>query len=173
MNRQQKETTVADLKQLLGTAQATFLVNYKGMDVHLLQGLRRKLRTDGGTLKVTKATLMRIAAKDIPGTETFAQSCKDQVGLVFAKSDISLIAKQLFIFAKEHQNLKVVAGFYESKLLSPQELAFLASLPSREVLIAQLLGTMQAPVTSFVRVLHLLIARLVYVLKQIEEKQPN
>ena len=71
MNRQQKETAIADLKQMLAASQGTFLVNYKGMNVPLLQDLRKSLRTDGGTLKVTKATLMRLAAKDLPGADSF------------------------------------------------------------------------------------------------------
>lgn len=166
-----KEAVITDLRRMMTDAQATVLINYKGMDVPVLQGLRRSLRVDGNTLKVTKATLMRRAAQDIAGADAFAESFKDQVGLVFVQKDISSAAKQLVSYAKEHASLKIIAGFYESKVLSKQELDFLASLPSREVLLGQLLGTMQAPISSFVRVLHLLIARLVYVLKQIETQQ--
>lgn len=171
MKRQHKEAVITDLERMMTEAQATFLINYKGMNVPLLQGLRRNLRADGNTLKVTKATLMRRAAKNIAGSDSFAESFKDQVGLVFVQKDVSGVAKQLVSYAKEHEALKIIAGFYESKMLTKQELNFLASLPSREVLIGQLLGTMQAPITSFVRVLHLLIARLVFVLKQIETQQ--
>ncbi len=171
MNRQQKEALISNLQQMMSDAQATFLVNYKGMPVPVLQRLRRNLRKDGSNLKVAKATLMRLAAKSIAGSDAFAESFKDQVGLVFVKKDISSAAKQLTTFAKEHEALKIIAGFYEARLLSKQELEFIASLPSREVLIAQLLGTMQAPITNFTRILYLLIARLVIVLKQIEAQK--
>ena len=171
MNRQQKEAEIADLRQMMSEAQATFLINYKGMSVPLLQGLRKNLRQEGGKLKVAKATLMQIAAKDIAGAGEFSQTFKDQVGLVFAKNDVSALAKQLVNYAKANEAMKIIAGFYESKMLTQQDLQMLASLPSREVLLAQLLGTMQAPTASFVRVLHLLIARLVYALKKIEEQQ--
>ena len=114
---------------------------------------------------------MRRASKDIAGSEAFSPFFKDQVGLIFAEKEVSGIAKQLSTFAKEHAALKIIAGFYQSRVLSSQDLAVLASLPSREVLLAQLCGTLQAPTASLVRLLHLLIARLVYVLKGIEEKQ--
>ena len=171
MNRQQKSNVISDLQRMVSESQAMFLINYKGMSVSLLQGLRKNLRTDGSKLRIAKASLMYRATQELPGVEQFSENLKDQIGIVFVKSDISGTAKHLVTYAKEHANLTIVAGYYESKILSSQDLAFLASLPSREVLLAQLAGTMQAPITSFVRVLHLLIARLAYVLKEIENKQ--
>jgi large subunit ribosomal protein L10 len=171
MNRQQKEHVITDIHHMMVGNQAIFLVNYKGLSVPALQQLRRNLRTNGGKFKVAKATLMQRAAQDIAGAAPFAESFKDQVGLVFVHKDVSDVAKQLRTFSQENESLKILAGFYESKVLSKQEIEFLASLPSREVLIAQLLGTMQAPMSATVRVLHLLIARLVIVLKEIEKKQ--
>jgi large subunit ribosomal protein L10 len=171
MNRQQKEQIVADLRQMMTDAQATFLVNYKGLSVASLQQLRKNLRAGGSKFQVAKATLMQKAAQSIDGAGNFSESFKDQVGLVFTKDDVSCAAKQLIAFAQENQSLKVIAGFYEARMLSNQELNFLATLPSRDVLIAQLLGTMQAPMTATVRILYLLIARLVIVLKEIEKKQ--
>lgn len=171
MKRQQKEIVISDLRRMMTEAQATFLVNYQGMSVPLLQGFRKNLRSGGSKFKVAKATLMKIAASDLQGSKTFSDSFKDQVGLVFVDKDVSGAAKQLVSYAKDHEALKIIAGYYESKLLSKQELMFLASLPSKEVLIAQLLGTMQAPVTSLVRVLHLIIAQLLYALKEIESQK--
>lgn len=171
MNRQQKEVLVTDLKRLMSDAQATFLLHYKGLDVPLLQELRKAVRKEGGSLKVAKATLMRRAAEDIDGTEEFSSLFKEQVCLVFANKDVSATAKQIVTFAKTNNILNVLAGFTEGQYLSKAEVEFFASLPPRIVLLGQLVGTMQAPMTNFVRILHLLIARLVYVLKQIEEKQ--
>lgn len=171
MNKQEKEVVINDIKQLMGESQAMFLINYKGMTVPVLQGLRKSLRGEGGRVRVAKATLMQIAARDIKGAESFAEQFKDQVGLVFVQKDVSGVAKHLVAYAKDNEKLKVLAGFYESKVLSAKDMDFLASLPSREVLLAQLLGTMQAPVTNLTRVLYLLIARLAIVLKRIEEKQ--
>lgn len=171
MNRQQKEILVTDLKRLMSDAQAMFLVHYKGLNVPLLQELRKTVRKEGGSLKVAKATLMSRAAEEIDGTEQFSSLFKDQVCLVFANKDVSSIAKQVVSFAKNNDSLRIIAGFSEAQYLSKADVEFFASLPPKEILIGQLLGTMQAPIANFVRILHLLIARLVYVLKQIEEKQ--
>lgn len=171
MNKQEKQVLIADLHQEMANAQATFLVNYKGLNVPLLQSLRKSVREDGAQVKVTKATLMRLAAKDIEGADEFAESFKEQVALVFAKNDVSATAKKIVNFSKENEALKVIAGFYQSKLLSKQELTALASLPSREVLLAQLLGTMQAPIATVTRQLGQLLTKPLYALKAIEEKK--
>lgn len=171
MNRQQKEAIISDLKQQMMAAQATFLVNYKGLSVSLLQGLRKNLRSDGGTFKVTKATFMQRAAQDIAGADTFAELFKDQVGLVFASKDVPATAKHLATFAKNNEALKIIAGFYEAKLLSKSDLDFLASLPPKNVLIGQLLGTLQAPATNLVRLLNQVTTKLVCTVKEIEKQQ--
>ena len=174
MNRQQKEIAIADFKKLFTESQGTFLINYQGLSVALMQSLRRNIRQDGGVLKVTKARLMKKAAEglaqDITGLDSFQEKFKNQVGLVFTSKDISAIAKKLVDFSKKHEKLQIISGLFESKLLSNQEIVSLASLPSREVLLGMLAGTMNAPITGFVRLLNLLIVRLLYVLQQIKEK---
>ncbi len=173
MNKQTKIALVSDLKVLMGAAHATFLINYKGLNVAALQGLRKTVRGEGGSIKVTKASLMRIAAQDIPGSDVFAENFKEQVGLVFANNDVSAVAKELVNFSKKHTTLKVVAGFFESRLLSSAELQFLATLPSKEVLVGHFAATLQAPISGLARVLQAHIAQLAYVLKAVEEKQQN
>lgn len=171
MNKQQKEVLVADIQQAMANAQATFLINYKGLNVPLFQSLRRAVKEDGSKIKVTKATLMRLAADKVEGAGEFADSFKEQIALVFAQSDVSGVAKKLVNFSKENEALKVVAGFYQNKLLSSQDLNMLATLPSREVLLSQLLGTMQAPIATVTRQLGQLLAKPLYALKAIEEKK--
>jgi large subunit ribosomal protein L10 len=171
MNRQQKEASIAEIKQMFSTAQAAFLVKYQGLNVNLSQTLRRDLRENGGLFKITKATLMRIAAKDLVGADDFAKNFKDQIGIVFAQGDVTTIAKKLKKFSENNESLKLIAGFFEARVLSKQDIEYLASLPSREILLAQVVGTMQAPIASFVRLLNLLIVRLLYVLKKIEEEK--
>src|SRR5688572_26764440 len=151
MNRQQKSNVINDFKQLFEGSNATFLVKYQGITVNGMQILRRNLRSVNSELKVTKTTLMKIAAQDIPGSEEFRNTFKERVGLVFAKGDVSGVAKQLKNFAKENEALKILTGFFESRVLTNQEIEFLATLPSKEILLAQMLGTMQAPIASFTR----------------------
>ncbi len=179
MNRQQKEVVVSDFKKMFTESQAAFLVNYKGLSVALLQLLRKNLRESGGTLKVTKARLMKIAAQDAASVDgdrefgalnDFKSSFHDQVGLVFSAGDASSLAKALFDFSKDHEQLKVVSGFFEKKVLSSNELVALATLPSREELLSMIARAMQGPVSGLACVLNLMIVRLLYVLKQVAEQ---
>lgn len=171
MNQQQKQGVIVDIRRMFDCAEAVFLINYKGLSVSSLQLLRKNLRENNGAFKVVKASLMRLAAKDISGTVSFADEFKNQVGLVFANGDVSATAKELVSFAKNNKLFTIVAGFYESGMLAQQDVIYLASLPSREILIAQLLGTMQAPISTVARLFNMLIARIVHVLKRIEENK--
>ncbi len=170
MNRQQKETTVANFTELFDKAQASFLVKYKGINVSELQSLRGGLRENDGTLKVTKARLMKIAMKDVAGSEGFTEHLSDQVGLVFAFGEVPVIAKKLSEFAKENESFAIITGLFEDKVLDKDQIKFLATLPSRDVLFAKLMGTMQAPVTRLASTLHLSIARLLHVLQEAAAK---
>ena len=115
MNRQQKEILVTDLKRLMSDAQAMFLLHYKGLNVPLLQELRKTVRKDGANLKVAKATLMSRAAEEIDGAEQFASLFKDQVCLVFANKDVSTTAKQIVTFAKNNDSLKMLNPTSQSR----------------------------------------------------------
>lgn len=155
MKRAQKETVVADFKKLFETSQATFLVNYKGVDVPFVQSLRRELRDSGAVFKVTKARLMKIAVKDVKGAEDFGTQFKDQIGLVFVSSEeVPTAAKTIVKFSKENDALAVMSGFFESRVMSKAEVEALASLPSRDVLIATLAATLQAPIATLARALN-------------------
>lgn len=155
MNRQEKESAIKEVVELFKASEAAFVVNYKGLPVALMQALRKGLLESGSSFKVTKARLMKIAFKDFQGTEEFSANFKDQVGLVFVNKDISVVVKQLVNFSSENPALNVVSGYFESKVLDKNKIKFLASLPSREVLIAQLAGTLQAPIGYFARALQL------------------
>jgi len=171
MNRQNKTAEINDFKQLFEKSNAAFLVKYQGLTVNGMQNLRRSLREVNSELKVTKTTLMKIAAQDIAGSEAFRDQFKDQVGIVFAQGDVSGTAKKLRVFANENKQLQILTAFFESRVLNKQEIEFLATLPAKEILLAQVFATMQAPAASFVRLLNMLIVRLLYVLKRIEEQK--
>jgi large subunit ribosomal protein L10 len=171
MNRQQKEAVVAQVKSLFQESQAAFLVEYKGATVAHLQTMRRLLMKQNGSLKVTKARLMKIAADDINGIDTFKAQFTNQVGLVFASTNIAGVAKVLVDFTKDQETFKIISGFFERRVISAAQISHLASLPSREVLLAQVVGSIQAPLSSFVRVLQMMVIRLLYVLKQIAEQK--
>lgn len=150
MNRQEKEQVVADVHKMFKASEAAFLINYKGLSVQLMQTLRKQVREASGIFKVTKARLMKIASKDVAGVEAFADKFEDQVGLIFAKAEATVVAKRIVEFAKANEALTIVAGFFEARLISKEEVVALGSIPSREVLLATLVYTLQAPMVSLV-----------------------
>lgn len=172
MNRQQKESFVKLLAGDYSKSQAVFLVGFRGMTVEQLQKLRRQLRQNGGHLKVAKMTLVQrmLDAQD-SACEALTPYLKNQCALVFADKDVSSVAKALHTIAKENERLTLVAGCFESQLLSSEAIIRIASLPSREVLLAKLCGTIQAPTSNLVGLLHAHVLRTLLVLKQIEKQK--
>lgn len=171
MNRAQKEAVVAQVRDAMAQASATFLVDFQGAPVSTLQALRVQLRTQDAKMKVTKARLMKIAAQEVPGADAFAQGFEKQVGLVFAGEDVSAAAKEIVEFSKKNEAIKLLNGFFDEKVLSKEEVMYFAKLPSRQVLLGQVVGTLQAPIVSLARLFNALILRLLYVLQRIAEKK--
>lgn len=176
MNRQQKEAVVADVEKLFTESPATFLVNYKGLTVAQMQKLRRGLRAEEGSFKITKARLMKIAAQKasnkVQEFESFKEEFKEQVGLVFSQGDNTPgLAKVLTEFAKENDALEILSGLFEEKVITQDQIKQLASLPSREVLLGMLAGALQAPISGLARTLHQLPTNLAYALQQVAEKK--
>jgi large subunit ribosomal protein L10 len=173
MNRQQKEAAISTIKDLFSNNQAAFLVNYQGLTVSNLHSLRKDLRKIGGTFKVTKARLMQIATKDLQGCQDFSNQFKNQVGIVFVKQEVPAVAKTIVNFSKQNEHLNVISGFFESRTISKQEIENLASIPSKEVLLAQLMGTLQAPISALVRTLNAIATNVQSTLQQVAEKGEN
>jgi large subunit ribosomal protein L10 len=153
MNRSEKEHVVTSLKSQFSASEASFVIQYKGLTVAQLQELRKKLRAQGGTMQVAKARLIKRAVADLPVQE-LSSHCREQVALVFSKTEAAPVAKTLAEFAKEHKALSIVSGFAERKILDNKTINFLATLPSREVLLAQLCGVLKGPMAALARVLN-------------------
>lgn len=172
MNRQQKELVVQLLRERFLQSPASFIVGYKGLTVNQLQELRSKLRQRGGALKVAKARLMKLAVGDLEDSQVLTPYLKDQIGIVFTKDKSPAnIAKVLNDFAKDHEALRLVGGTVEGSFVDQSTIGRIASLPSKEVLLAQLCGTLKAPITRLVTVLDMQIVQLPLVLKQIAAKK--
>lgn len=159
MNRNQKEVLVTELHEQMVQAEAAFLVNYQGLSVLQLQKLRAVLRKEGAVMQVAKARLMIRAVRNVGGCESFVPFLKNQVGLVFAKSNAPTVAKRIVDFAKDQQSLALVSGFFESRVWSKVEVESLAALPSREVLLAQLAQVLQAPIAGLARALDQIVQK--------------
>jgi large subunit ribosomal protein L10 len=171
MNRNQKSLVIDALKDDFTQSQASFLVGIKGLTVSQVQILRKELRVRGGALRVAKARLMKRAVDGLSGVDELSPFFKDQVGLVFVHDRVAEVAKLLTDFAKQHQVFRVVVGCVDEQMVPKEKIAIIATLPSREVLLAQVCGTLKSPIANFVNVLNIQLLRLLWTLKQVGEKK--
>lgn len=171
MNRQEKASLIGLLQDDFSSSQAAFLVGYQGLTVAQLEKLRKEVRAKGGKLKVAKNRLVRRAITDIDGVCDLGGQLKNQLGVVFAGSGFTDIAKVLVTFSKEHAALNIVAGCLESELINKEKIARLATLPSREILLSQLCGTIKAPISNLVCALNMIVLKPLWALKQIEAQK--
>jgi len=148
LNLNDKKAVVAEVSAEVAKAQTLVVAEYRGIEVGDLTGLRKKARESGVYLRVLKNTLVRRAVADTP----FADLAEQMSGpLIYSFSaDPVAAAKVLHDFAKGNDKLVLKAGCYGGKVLDKAGVQALASIPSREELLAKLLGVMQAPVTGFV-----------------------
>lgn len=177
--RPEKQAIVAELKESLSNAQGIVLTGYKGFTVASDTVLRAKMREAGVTYRVVKNTMLRFAFKDL-GFEELEQYLAGTTAIAYSNDDPVAPAKILETFIKENNMadadiLTVKAGVVGGKVIDADAVKALAALPSREVLIAKLLGSMQAPISGVVNVMQGTIRNAVYVFeavrKQKEEKE--
>ncbi len=151
LNKSEKQTVVADVTAQVARSQTLALAEYRGLTVAHLDGLRKTARSSGVYLHVLKNTLARRAVAGTP----FEVASERMVGpLIYGFSeDAVAAAKVLSEFAKGNDKLIVKGGAYAGKALDAEGVKSLASIPSKEVLLAQLLGLMQSPISRIARVL--------------------
>ena len=152
LNLEQKQAVVADVAKEVAGAQAIVMVENRGMKVADMTRLRAKARASGVYLRVVKNTLVRRAVEKTP----FAALADSMVGpLAYGIGpDPVAVAKVLNDFAKGNEKFVITGGAMPGRLMSAKQVAALASLPSRDELIAKLMGTLQAPVAKLVRTLN-------------------
>ena len=146
------------------------VTQYQGMTVVELSELRSKLRAHKCEYTIVKNTLGAIALKNA-GLESFAQFFEGPTAIAIENGDPVASAKVIIDFTKEHAKLKIKAGLLGARVLTAADVKALAALPSREVLIAQILGTLQAPIANFANVLQGTIRKFVYVLDAVQKQQ--
>jgi large subunit ribosomal protein L10 len=158
MNREQKAVVIDSIKNGFAQSEASFVVGYKGLTVKQLQALRKELRTQKGSFKIAKGRLVKLAVKDLPGVNELSPYFKEQVGVVFADDQVPAVAKVIYDFAKANNNFKLVAGFFDARILPSKDIERIATLPSREVLLSQICY-----------MLNMQIARLLWTLQKVAE----
>ncbi len=170
MNLSEKKELVAGLNARLSESQITILVDYKGLDVEAMTALRAELRKEGANLEVVKNTLLSMAAQ---GTDTAVidAAFKGPNAVITSKTDPVAPAKVLVKFAKDNQKLEIKTAAMNGKALSLDDIKALATMPSREVLLAQVLSAMNAVPTAMVRVLNAVPVSLLNVVTAIKEQK--
>ncbi len=174
MNRENKQQLINELHEKLKNAKAVFLADFRGMSVSQATSLRNDLRKADVEYRVVKNTLLEMASK---GTdkESLSPHYAGPTAIAFSYDDPVAAAKVLAKAAKEQQaTFKLKAAVLTGKPITVSEIQALADLPSREVLIAKLLGTMNAPIANFVGTLAAVPGSFVRVLEAIRaQKQGN
>lgn len=152
LNLEEKKAIVAEVSAQIGSAQAIIMAEYRGMEVGQMTQLRAKAREAGIYFRVIKNSLVRRAVEGTP----YAGLTDHMVGpLAYGISpDPVAAAKVLHEFSKDNEKFVIKVGAMGQKIMFLDDVKALASLPSRDELMAKLLGTMQAPVAKFVRTLN-------------------
>ncbi|GFP77882.1 50S ribosomal protein L10 [Clostridium fungisolvens] len=158
-NRELKEAKVAEIKEKLEKAQSVILADYQGLTVEEDTELRKVLREAGVEYKVYKNTMVTLAAKEL-GHEGIVQYLEGPVSIAFGYEDVTAPARILADFAKTHKKLELKAGIVDGQIFDQDKVNQLASIPSKEVLIAKLLGSFKAPISN-----------LAYLLSAIKDKK--
>ena len=172
MPTEAKRAEINALVECVKSSQAIFIVEYRGLRVSQSTNIRRAVKASGGEMKVAKNTLMRIALKEA-GEITADSIDTGPNAYIFAYDDASATARALRAFSKERGNeaLVIKGGILEGKVISKEQALAIADLPTREVLLATLLGVLNGPIRSFVTVLSGPSRGLVTALSQIKEQK--
>ena len=170
MARPEKEAAVSEIQERISSSQSVILADYRGLNVAEVTELRKKLRESGVEYKVVKNTLTSRAAKaaNIEGLDQFLSG---PTALAFGVNDAVVPAKILADFAKDHKDLELKGGILEGKVIDLAMVNELASLPSREGLLGQVVGLLQAPIRGLVTVLSGPLRNTAYALEALRKQK--
>jgi large subunit ribosomal protein L10 len=170
MLRKDKQAIIEETARLLGGSEALYVGDYRGLTVAELTKLRKSLRERGATLRVLKNTLTSIAAEQA-GQENLRELLSGPTAVTFCGEDVIGPAKTLSEYARAHPAFEVRGGLLQGSVLDADGVRRLAALPSRDVLLGQVVGTMVAPLTGLVTALQGTISGFVRALDQVAQQR--
>jgi len=165
-----KETSENRIKDTLKDSNALFIVKYSGLSGPALNTLRLSLRGSNASLFVVKNSVARRALKSV-GQEGLISSIEGPCGLIFVRDEPVGASKVLCNFLKEHEPLKLERGLIKDKVIEKKDIESMAKLPSKEVLRAQVVCTLNSPISGLAIVLNQVLAKFVICLDQIKQKK--
>ncbi len=151
-----KKAMVQQLVERLQNAQAGVIADYRGLTVDEDTDLRRKLREAGVEYTVIKNSIVRFAVREV-GLEGLESILEGPTAIATSADDVISPAKVLHEFAKNNEVMEIKGGFVEGNVISVDEVKQYASIPSKEVLIAKMLGSLQSPISSLARTLQAIV----------------
>lgn len=165
-----KQDLIVEIKDKLVSAEAVIMTDYRGLTVKQMGQLRSKLREVGAEVKVYKNTLTQIAVRelDLPNMDSYLEG---PTAFVFAEGDPVAPAKALAAFMKENKALELKGGFVQNALVDADGVKAIATLPSREELIAKLMGSMVNPVRGFMSMCNAPAGALARVMKAVADQK--
>jgi large subunit ribosomal protein L10 len=169
--RPEKITIIEDLQAKLNASPFVLITDYTGLHVDQFSILRNRLADNGAECKVVKNTFLRRAMSDA-GLPDISADLKGQTAIVIGEKDVAAAAKVLKTFVGEFKKLEIKLGVVDRLVVSADQINAIADLPSREVLLGQLLGVLQAPASALVRLLNEPASCLARVLKAKSEVEP-
>ncbi len=172
MNIKQKKSIVAAMHANFTKAQIVILTDYKGLDVTTINALRRKLREGGVQYRVVKNSLL-VRASESTNVDVIKDYFKGPSGVAYCEDDPVAPAKILMDFAKENKALEIKIGVMDGNILDLAAIKALSALPSREILLGQLLSTMNGVPSALVRVLSGVTSQFLNVLTAIKEQKES
>jgi large subunit ribosomal protein L10 len=170
MHRDKKTQVVAELTEEIRGATALLVADPRGLNVGQLSELRRSLRTHGASFRVTKNTLGRIAAREA-GSDALVDLLAGPSGVALCSTDPAPVAKALADFARTSRLLELRGGVLDGRAIDAADARRLATLPPRQELLAQLVGSLASPIQGFANVLAQLPRSLVVALDQIRQQK--
>lgn len=170
MARPEKVNQVELLTEKLKGSKVAVLTDYRGLTVTQMQDLRGRLRAQDVEYRVVKDTLARRAAAQA-GHEQFQELLKGPIAIAFGRDDVGVPARLLGEFTRQTRlRLDIVGGLIEGRVMGPEQVRQTAELPPREVLLAQLLGTLQSPVAQLVAAIQAPVQELIGLLQAYRDR---
>lgn len=170
MPNAEKKATLDKIRKDLANADAVWVVDYRGLSVKQSEALRAAVRAQGAALKIYKNSFTEIALREL-GLPEMGEILEGPSAFVFVNGDPVSSAKALKVFAKENDKLQIKGGLLNKGLVTADQVKAIADLPSREELIAKLLGTLNNPLIGIARVLNGPAEKLVRTLSAIAESK--
>lgn len=167
LNKAQKEQIVAEIKESMEQNKILLMADFRGLTVKDMGDLKKEIKEVGGRMQVVKKTLINVALKE-KGIDFDTRNFAGPLAFIFGPEE-TLVPKKVWNFARKNDKLKIEGGLLENEVVTKENIEALAKLPTKEELLGKLVGTIQAPVSGFVRVLSGTVGSFVNVIKAIAD----